>query len=61
MWSHWGYVVGWLAAFAVLGVDLGVTQRGSTGRWVGFAVFAVLLGLVLFLNARALRSRRGNR
>ena len=35
MWPHSGYVVGWLAGYAVLGVDLGVTNRGSTGRWVG--------------------------
>ncbi len=56
--AYWGYAVFYVVAFAVLGVALAVTDRGSAERWGGWVVFAVLLGVALVLNARSLRMRR---
>jgi hypothetical protein len=61
MWAHWGYAVGTVVAWGILAVDLAATNRHSAERWGGLAAFAVLWGLVLLFNVRALRRGRGVR
>jgi hypothetical protein len=64
-WANRRYAVASVSVWAVSGVSvatgLAATHHGGGVRWIVFAVFAVLAGVIELLNARALRRQRTER